>query len=145
MERNTIQRNTVFVLFLLDVDAIRVVRTHFVQGEDVQYHQAKNHDWQGNHMQGEEAVQGDARDQVVTTDPLGKVITDHRDGTEQRDDHLGAPVRHLPPWQQVAHERFSHQRQIDQHAEQPDQLAWLLIGAIEQAAEHVQVDHDEER
>ncbi|MNZ64110.1 hypothetical protein D3C78_822720 [compost metagenome] len=96
-------------------------------------------------MQGEEAVQGDPGDQVVTTDPLGQVGTDDRDRTEQRDDHLGAPVGHLAPRQQVAHEGFGHQRQIDQHAEDPHQLARLLVGAVHQAAEHVQVHHHEER
>ncbi|MCY1175217.1 hypothetical protein D9M73_154460 [compost metagenome] len=145
MERNAIQRDAVFVLFLLDVDAIGVVRPHFVQGKDVQHHQAENHDRQGDHVQGEEAVQGDARDQVVTADPLGEVAADHRDRAEQRDDHLGAPVRHLAPRQQVAHEGFSHQAEVDQHAEDPHQLARLLIGAVHQAAEHVQVDNDEER
>ncbi len=110
----------------------------------MQHHQAENHDWQSHHVQGEEAVQGDARNQVVTTDPLGQVAADHRYGAEQRDDHLGPPVGHLPPRQQVAHERFRHQRQVDQHAEQPHQLTRLLVRAIEQAAEHVQVNHDEE-
>ncbi|MNZ23496.1 hypothetical protein D3C78_406130 [compost metagenome] len=96
-------------------------------------------------MQGEEAVQGDAGDQVVTTDPLGQVIADHRNRTEQRDDHLGTPVGHLAPGQQVAHEGLGHQGEVDQHAEDPHQLARLLVGAVEQAAEHVQVDDDEER
>ena len=96
-------------------------------------------------MQGEEAVQGNAGDQVVTTNPLGEVATNHRDGTEQRNDDLGTPVGHLAPRQQVTHEGLGHQRQVDQHAEQPDQLAGLLVGAVEQAAEHVQVNHDEER
>src|SRR5450830_927561 len=145
VERNAIQRDAVLVLVLLDVHTIGVVRTHFVQRQDVQHHQTENHDRQGHHVQGEEAVQGDARDQVVTTNPLGQVVADHRDRAEQRDDHLGAPVRHLAPRQQVAHEGLSHQRQVDQHAEHPHQLTRLLVRTVEQTTEHMQVDHDEER
>ncbi|MCY1441184.1 hypothetical protein D9M71_574880 [compost metagenome] len=96
-------------------------------------------------MQGEEAVQGDAGDQEVTTDPLGQVFANDRNGAEQRDDHLGTPVGHLAPRQQVAHEGLGHQREVDQHAEDPHQLARLLVRAVHQTAEHVQVDHDEER
>lgn len=96
-------------------------------------------------MQRKEAVQGDAGDQVVTANPLGQVVADHRDRTKQRDDHLGAPVRHLAPRQQVTHEGLGHQRQVDQHAEDPHQFAWLLVRAVEQAAEHVHIHDDEER
>jgi hypothetical protein len=63
---------------------------------------------------------------------------------EQVDDHLGAPVRHLAPWQQVAEEGFGHQAQEDREAEQPDQFARLAVRAVQQAARHVQVDDDEE-
>ena len=65
-------------------------------------------------------------------------------GAEQVDDHLRAPVGHLSPGQQIAEERLGHQAQVDQHAEQPEQLARLAIGAVQQAAEHVQIHDDEE-
>src|SRR5690606_1630853 len=145
VERNAIQRHARFILVLLDINAQRVVRTHFMQRQDMQHDQTKNHDRQRNDMQREEAIEGDAGDQVVTTDPLGQIIADDRNRTEQRDDHLCAPVGHLSPRQQVAHEGFSHQSQIDHHAEDPHQLARLLVRAVEDAAEHVQVNHDEER
>ncbi|MNF82883.1 hypothetical protein D3C84_651940 [compost metagenome] len=82
MERDAVQRNAVLVLELLDVHALRVVRTHFVQRQDVQHHQAQDHDRQSDHVQGEEPVQGDARDQVVTANPLGQVTADDRNGTK---------------------------------------------------------------
>ena len=63
---------------------------------------------------------------------------------EQVDDHLRAPVGHLAPRQQVAEERLAHQRQVDQAAEDPEQLARLAVAAVHQPAEHVQVDDDEE-
>ena len=66
-------------------------------------------------------------------------------GREQVDDHLRAPVAHLAPRQQVAHEGLGHQAQEDAAAEQPDQLARLAVAAVDHAAEHVQVDDDEER
>ncbi len=145
VERNTVERHTGLVLGLLDVHAHRVVRTDFVQRQNVQHHQTQNHDWQGDHMQGEEAVQRDTGDQVITADPLSQIVADDRNGTEQRNDHLGTPVGHLTPRQQIAHEGLSHQRQVDHHAEDPYQLARLLVGTIEQTTEHVQIDHDEER
>ena len=96
-------------------------------------------------MQSKEAVQRDTGDQEVTTHPLGQIRTNERNRTEQRDDHLGTPVGHLPPGQQVAHEGLTHQHQVDQHTEQPDQLTRLLVRAVHQATQHVQVDDDEER
>src|SRR3546814_7333808 len=45
---------------------------------------------------------------------------------------------------QIAHEGFSHQRQVDQHAEDPHQFTRLLVRTVEQATEHMLIDHDEE-
>src|SRR5690606_41367094 len=78
MEGNAIKRYAGFVLVLLDVHAQRVVRANLVQRQDVQHHKAKDHDWQGNHVQGEEAVQRDTGDQVITTDPTRQECNDHR-------------------------------------------------------------------
>ncbi len=42
---------------------------------------------------------------------MSQVRTDEGNGGKQVHDHLSAPVGHLPPRQQVAHEGFSHQCQ----------------------------------
>jgi hypothetical protein len=89
-------------------------------------------------------VQRGVADHVVATDQQRQVRPDHRDCREQVDDHLRAPVAHLAPGQQVAEERLAHQAQEDQAAEDPDQLARLAVAAVQQPAEHVQVDDDEE-
>src|SRR5450830_1332527 len=81
---------------------------------------------------------------AITWKAKKRFRADERDGAKQVDDHLGAPVRHLAPWQQVAEERFGHQAQEDGETEQPDQFAWLAVGAVQQGARHVQVDDDEE-
>merc|ERR1712000_349971 len=60
------------------------------------------------------------------------------------DNYLCTPVRHLTPWQYVTHEGFSHQSQIDQHTEDPDQLTWLLVGTVQHSTHHVQVYSDKE-
>ena len=86
-----------------------------------------------------------SRHHVVAADPQREVRADERHRAEQVDDHLRAPVGHLAPGQQVAEERLAHQRQVDQHAEDPHQLARLAVRAVQHGAEHVQVDHDEER
>ncbi len=89
MECYRIQRPAVLVLVLLDVDAVRVVGTHFVQRQDVHGNQHHQYQRQGDDVQREEAVQGSAGDDVVTADPQGQIVTDDRNGTKQRDDDLG--------------------------------------------------------
>ncbi len=144
VERHRIQRPTVGILVLLDVDAIRVVGANFVQRQDVHRHQHHQYQRQGDDVQRKEAVQGGTWDDVVTTDPQSQVVTDDRNGTKQRDDDLGSPEGHLAPRQQIAHESLGHQHQEDQHAEDPQQLARLLVGAVDHATEHVQIDYHEE-
>ena len=145
VEGDAIKRLAILVLELLDIDTVRVVGAHFVQRDDVQHNQAQQNDRQRDNVQREEAVQGDTGDQEVATYPLRQIRTDERNRTEQGDDHLSTPVGHLTPRQQVTHEGFTHQHQIDQHTEQPDQLTRLLIRAVHQATQHVQIHHHEER
>src|SRR5690606_24282368 len=87
MERNAIKRNTIGILGLLEVATVRVVRTHFVKSQDVQHHQPQQDDRQCDDMEREEAVQRNAGNQVIATDPLGQVSPDDRDGTKQRNDY----------------------------------------------------------
>ena len=63
---------------------------------------------------------------------------------EQVGDDRGAPVRHLPPGQHVAHEGGRHHEQQNHHADHPQQLARRLVGAVVHAAEDVDVGDDEE-
>ena len=51
---------------------------------------------------------------------------------------------HLAPGQDVAHEGGGHHQQVDHAAQDPEQLARSLVGAVVEAAEHVGVDGDEE-
>jgi hypothetical protein len=125
---------------LLDLDAVRVVRADFVQRQDVRGDQAEQHQRHGDDVEGEEAVQRRVADDEVAADPDRQRLADQRNRREQVDDHLRAPEGHLAPGQQVAHEGLGHQAEEDQHAEDPDQFARLAVGAVEQAAEHVQVD-----
>ena len=74
-------------------------------------------------MQCKESVQGNTRDQVVTADPQRQIIANDRNGAKQVYDHLRTPVGHLTPGQQITHECFGHQNQVNQHTEDPDQLA----------------------
>ena len=144
MEGNAIHGNPVGSLVLLDLDAVGVVGAHLVQCQQVQYHQAEQHYRQRHHVQREEPVQGDPGNQVVAANPRDDALADHGYGAEQGDDDLRPPVRHLTPGQHVTHERFGHEDHEDQHAENPDELARLLVGTVDERAEHVQVHHDEE-
>ena len=115
-----------------------------MQRQDVRDDQEDQRDRQRDDVQREEAVQRDVGDVIVAADPFDQRLADARDRAEQRHDHLRAPVGHVAPRQQVAEEGFGHQAQVDQHAEDPHQLARVLVRAVHQAAEHVQVDDDEE-
>jgi hypothetical protein len=76
--------------------------------------------------------------------PGGDVAADHGNGAEQVGDDGGAPEGHLAPGQHVAEEGGGHHQQIDQHADDPDQFARILVRAVIEAAEHVDVDGQEE-
>ena len=145
MERDAIQRLAVSALGLLDLDAVGVIGTHFVQRQNVRHHQTHQHERQRYDVQRKEAVQRDVRDVVVAADPFHQSVTDHRDGTEQRDDNLRTPERHVAPRQQVAHEGLRHERQVNTHAEEPQQFARGLVRTVHERTEHVEVHHDEER
>lgn len=67
-----------------------------------------------------------------------------RDRAEQSGDHLRAPIGHLAPGKHITHERGGHHQQEDDEAEQPDHFARRLVGAVEKAAEDVEIDDDEE-
>ena len=59
-------------------------------------------------------------------------------------DHGRAPEGHLPPGQHIAHEARGHHQQVDHNAENPEDFARGLVGAIIHAAENMDVDREEE-
>ena len=142
MERDPVHWFARGVTLGLDLDAIRVVGADLVQGDDVCHHQAQQHQGHRDHVKAEEAVKGSVTHHKITANQQGQIRADKRNCRKQVDDHLGTPVAHLAPGQQIAHEGFSHQHQENTAAKQPDQFTWLAVAAIDQAAEHVQVDHD---
>ena len=144
MKGDAVQRHAFGVLELFDIDPVRVIGTHFMQGQDMETDQRADQQRKGNHMQGEKAVQSHIGHHEVAPDPERQLLADERQGAKQRDDHLRAPVGHLPPGQEIAEERLAHQSQIDRHARQPQQFARLFVGAIQQRAEHMQIDYDKE-
>ncbi len=145
VERDAVQRDAVGVLLGLDLDAVRIVGAHFVQRDDVRDDQAQQDQRDRDHVEAEEAVQRGVRHHVVAADHQREIGADERDRREQVDDHLRAPVRHLAPGQQVAHEGLAHQAQEDRAAEDPDQFARFPVRPVQEAAEHVHVHDDEER
>ena len=128
----------------LDFNAIRVVRAHFVQSNDVRHHQAQQNQRHCNDVEAEEAVQSCIAHHEVAANEQSQIGANEGNGREQIDDHLSAPIGHLAPRQQVTHESFGHEAQEDGAAKNPDQFTWLAVAAIHEAAEHVQVHHNEE-
>ena len=108
------------------------------------HHQRQQDNGHGDNVKRKEAVQGGIRNHIVTTNPQRQGLPDTGNGAKQRDDHLCAPVRHLPPGQQIAHKGLGHQSHIDHHAKDPDQLPGFLEGAVDQTTEHVQINDDKE-
>ena len=147
MEGHAVERMAFIVLGRLrafDLDAVGVVRAHVVQCKQVRHDQTQQHQRHGDHMKAEEAVQRGVAHHVVAADQQRKVGADEGNRGKQVHDHLRTPVRHLAPGQQVAHEGLGHQAQEDQAAEDPHEFARLLVAAVDQAAVHVQIHHDEE-
>ena len=131
------------LVLLGEVDADRVVRAELVQRQDVQEHHGEDHERQ-QVVQREEAVERRVVDREAAPQPGDDALADERDGREQVGDDGGAPEAHLAPGQHVAHEGRRHHQQQDDHAQHPQQLARRLVGAVVEAAEDVDVDHDEE-
>ena len=128
----------------LDLDAVRVVRPDFVQRHQVYRGEDEQHQGHCDNVESVKAIERHVGDRVIAANPGPQLVADERHRREEIDDHLRAPVGHLPPGQQIAEERLGHQREVKEAADDPQQLAWLAIAAVEQAAEHVQVHDNEE-
>ena len=131
------------IALALHFDTGRVRRTGNVQRPDMQDDDTRNHEGQ-QEVEAEEAVERGIVGREAAQQPHLDRFADHGDGTEQAGDHLGTPEAHLAPGQDVTHERGRHHEQEDDHTEQPDHFPRRLVRAVEQAAEDVEVDHDEE-
>ena len=75
MERNAVKRYAVRTLVLLDLDAVRVVRSNFMQRNNVDEDQANQSQRQRDDMQREEAIQRDVRDRIIATNNLDQRLT----------------------------------------------------------------------
>ena len=93
-------------------------------------------------MEGKEAIECGVRDDVIAANPERELRSNEGNSREQVHDHLRTPEGHLTPGQEVTKEGFCHQAQENSHTKNPDELAWLTIGAVNQCAGHVQIDHD---
>ena len=114
-----------------------------VQRPDVEDDDAEDDERQ-QIMQREEAVERRVVGREAAEQPRVDRVADDGNRREQVGDHRRAPEAHLPPDEDVAHERGRHHQQEDDEAEQPQHLARRLVAAVEQAAEDVDVDDDEE-
>ena len=131
------------LVLLGQVDPDRVVRAELVQGHDVQEHHRQQHE-RHQVVQSVEAVEGRVVDREAAPQPGDDGLADEGDGREQVGDDGRTPEAHLAPGQHVAHEGGGHHQQHDHHAQHPQQFARRLVGAVIEAAEDVDVDHDEE-
>jgi hypothetical protein len=96
-------------------------------------------------VQREEAVQRGVVHRRSAQQPGLDGVADEGDRAEQAGDHGRAPEGHLTPGQNVAHEGGAHHQEVDQHADDPRDLARGLVGAVVETAEDVHVDRDEEQ
>ena len=88
-------------------------------------------------------VQGRIADGKAAPQERDNVLPDQRYRREQVGNHRGGPVAHLAPGQHIPHKgRHDRQYQNDD-TEYPQQFARLLIGAIVEPAEHVDVEQRE--
>ena len=118
-------------------------RSRDVQRPDLQDGDARDHERQ-QVVEREEAGQRGLVGGIAAEDEYAQRLADHRNGREEAGDDLRAPVAHLAPRQDVAHEGGRHHQQVDDEAEQPHHLARRLVGTVIKAAEDVDVDDREE-
>ncbi|MOA32520.1 hypothetical protein D3C78_1537460 [compost metagenome] len=136
-------QHVLLLAVLRDQDADRVVLTGGVQGPEVQHHAAGDDERQ-QVVQREEAVQRGVVDRRAAAQPDQDRLADDRNGADQVGDDLSAPEGHLAPGQDVAQEGGGDHQEEDDAADDPDHFARRLVGAVVEAAQHVQVDDDEE-
>ena len=79
MERNAVDRLAVRAQVLLDLDAVRVVRTDLAQRDQVQQDEQRDDERQRDDVQREEARQRRIADAVVAADPFDEIGTDARE------------------------------------------------------------------
>ena len=130
------------VLFRLRLDAGRVVLADHVQRPQVQDHHADDEERQ-QVMQRIKAIEGGIADRIAPPEPGDDRFADPRDRREQIGDDGCRPETHLPPGQHVAEEPGRDHEHEKDHAENPQDLARLLVGAVIHAAEHVDVGGQE--
>ena len=128
----------------LHFNARGVRRTRDMQRPDVQDNNTGNHEGH-QEVQRIEAVERGVIRRKTAKQPVLDRLADQRDRPEQAGDDLRAPEAHLAPGKHVAHEGGGHHQQEDGDAQQPDHLARRLVGAVVEAAEDMEIDHDEER
>ncbi len=135
------------VLLGLRLDARRIVLAHHMQRPDVQTDDAGQHERQ-KVMQCEETVERHARNRITAPQPFddrrAEPVIDRVERRKEVGDDGHAPEAHLAPRQHVAHEAGGHHQQVDDDAEDPEHFARLLVRPVIEAAEHVDVDGDEE-
>ena len=131
------------VLFGLRLDAGRIVLARDMQRPDVQHDHAGDHERQ-QIVQREEAVQRRIADRIAAPQQRHDALAEIGHGGEQIGDDGGAPEAHLAPRQHVAHEAGRHHQEVDDDAEDPEHFARLLVRPVIEAAEHVDVDGEEE-
>ena len=131
------------VVLVGEADAGRVAALHGVQGDQVDADHGEDQERE-QVVQGEEARQRGIPHREVAAQPQHDLVADERRDAEQVGDDLRAPVGHLSPRQQVAHERGRHNHQHQPLPRPPHQFARLVVGGVIQRARHVHVDHHEE-
>jgi len=114
------------VLFRLRLDARRIVLAGDVQRPDVQHDHAGDHERQ-QIVQREEPVQRRIADRIAAPQQGDDAVADIGNGGEQVGDDGGAPEAHLAPRQHIAHEAGRHHQEVDDDAEDPQDLARLLV------------------
>ncbi len=136
------ERHRIF-FHILHVYAGRVVVARGVERPDVENDDAENRERQ-EVVQREKAIQSRIIDRRAAEEQRLDRFADDRERGEEIGDDGRAPERHLAPGEHIAHEGRRHHQNEDDDAEDPVQLARLLVGPVIEPAEHVDVDGEEE-
>ena len=108
MERHAVQRDAVGSFVFLDFDPVGIIRSDFVQRDNMHKHEANQCKRQDDDMQRKKAIEGDVGNRVVAANIFHQCVADDGYCAKQRDDDLRSPVGHLTPGQQVTGKPLGH-------------------------------------
>ena len=131
-------------LKVFHLDAVRVVLPGDMERPDMKPDERRD-DERHEIVQREESGQRRTADGESAPQPMGDRVADERDRRGQVGDDRRAGKAHPAPWQNIAEKGRRHHQHVDDDADDPQEFARRLEGAVIEGAGHMHVAGEEEQ